>query len=147
LTPEQKLLVRSSFEVLAPDAEILTARFYGRLFELDPSLRSMFTISIRQQGHKFIEMLRCVMQSIDQLDEVVAVVWQSGKRHGGYGVQEAHYDTVRQALLWAIAQQLKERYTPAVEAAWKEVYNVMAATMKQAAAEGIIPRPGSIASE
>ena len=144
MTPEQKMLVRSSFEMLAPDTDTLAARFYGRLFEIDPSLRPMFTISIRQQGRKFMDMLHSVVQSLDQLDEVVKVVWQLGKRHGGYGVQEAHYDTVREALLWAIAQQLGEQYTPAMEAAWKEIYNLMATTMKQAAAEGSISRSGTI---
>lgn len=144
MTPEQKMLVRSSFEALLPDTDTLAAMFYRRLFELDPSLRPMFTISIRLQGHKFMEMLHSVLQHLDRLDEIVMTVWQLGKRHGGYGVQEAQYDTVREALLWAIAQQLGERYTLAMEAAWKEVYNLMAATMKQAAAEGSISRPGSV---
>ena len=140
MTPEQKMLIRSTFQVLASDADTLAARFYCRLFELDPSMRSMFKISIRQQGHKFMDMLNSVVESLEQLDEVVTVVWQSGKRHGGYGVREEHYDTVREALFGAIAEQLGEQYTPAVEAAWKEVYDLMAATMKQAAAEGVIPR-------
>ncbi len=139
MTPEHKMLVRSSFEALASDADTLAALFYRRLFELDPSLRSMFKISIRQQGHKLMDMLDAVVQHLNQMDEIVMVVWQSGKRHGGYGVREAHYDTVREALLWAIARQLGEQYTPAVGVAWKEVYDLMATTMKQAAAEGIIP--------
>jgi hemoglobin-like flavoprotein len=147
VTPEQKNLVRSSFEAMTPHADAVAALFYRRLFEIDPSIRPLFTISIRQQGQKLMDMLHSVVQAMDQLDEVVTVVWQLGKRHGGYGVQAAHYDTVREALLWAISQQLKEQYTPALATAWQEVYDLMAVTMKQAAAEGIIPRSGSVAAE
>src|SRR5690348_10686683 len=81
VTPEQKMLVRSSFEELIPVTDTLAARFYGRLFESDPSLRSMFLIGMRQQGRKFMDMLRSVVENLDQLDEVVKVVWQLGKRH------------------------------------------------------------------
>ncbi|HLK56059.1 MAG TPA: globin family protein [Chthonomonadaceae bacterium] len=140
MTPEQKTLIRSSFEALAPDADTFAALFYRRLFELDPSLRSLFKISFREQRRKFVDMIHSVVQSLDHLDEIVMVVWQSGKRHGGYGVRAAHYDTVGEALLWALAQQLGEAYTPAMEAAWKEIYGVMATAMKQAASEGSIPR-------
>ena len=41
MTPKQIVLVQESFKVL-PAADVAAALFYGRLFELDPSLRDMF---------------------------------------------------------------------------------------------------------
>ena len=51
-------------------------------------------------------------------------------------MQDAHYDTVGAALLLTLSQGLGEGFTPAVRAAWTEVYGVMAKVMKDAAKAG-----------
>jgi hypothetical protein len=40
-----------------PIAETVAELFYGRLFELDPTLRSMFRGDMREQGRKLMQML------------------------------------------------------------------------------------------
>jgi hemoglobin-like flavoprotein len=140
MTPEQKNLVKSSFAELTPDSAAFTDRFYARLFARDPAVRALFQGDMQEQGRKFTEMMHLILDSLERLDAVVPVLWQLGKRHGGYGVQAEHYDTVREALLWALAQQLGARFTPEMHAAWIEIWDMMATTMQQAAAEGILPR-------
>jgi hemoglobin-like flavoprotein len=49
-------------------------------------------------------------------------------------VTDAHYDTVGAALIWTLEQGLGDDFTPEVQAAWLDVYTVLADTMKQAAA-------------
>src|SRR6476620_7926656 len=98
LTPERKMLVRKSFAALACDADKCAARFYTRLFELDPSLRARFRVDMHTQGRKFIAMLDEVIHAMDRLNQVVPAVWQLGKRHGGYGVRPEHYAVVETAL-------------------------------------------------
>ena len=39
MTPESKSLVQESWTLVEPIADTAAALFYGRLFELDPSLR------------------------------------------------------------------------------------------------------------
>jgi len=53
LTPEQISLVRGSWEQVVPIADQAAELFYGKLFELDPSLKSMFTGHMTEQGQKF----------------------------------------------------------------------------------------------
>jgi len=55
-----------------------------------------------------------------------------GKRHAGHGEKEAHYATVGAALLRTLGQGLGTAFTPAVKAAWTEVYGVMAQVMQDA---------------
>src|SRR6478672_5468011 len=49
MTPKQIVLVQESAKML-PAADVAAALFYGRLFELDPSLRDMFHGDMKEQG-------------------------------------------------------------------------------------------------
>ena len=143
MTPEQKDLIVESFEFVKPYAAEVAAAFYDRLFTLDPSLRPMFHGDMKAQQVKLMDILATAVASLERLDQLVPILWQLGKRHGGYGVEDAHYDTVATALLGALEARLgPEAFTPAHKAAWTDVYTLMATTMKQAAAEGVVPRGG-----
>lgn len=65
MTPHQKMLVQTSFAQVAPIAETAAALFYNRLFELDPSLRPMFTGDIAEQGRKLMQMLTVAVRGLD----------------------------------------------------------------------------------
>jgi hemoglobin-like flavoprotein len=134
MNPEQIILVQASFEVVLPIADIAAALFYGRLFELDPSLRPMFKGSLEEQGHKLMTMLRVVVHGLNRLDTLVPAVQALGRRHARYGVQDGHYDTVGTALLATLQQGLGDAFTPEVAAAWTTAYALLAETMKAAAA-------------
>lgn len=139
MNAQQKYLVQSSFEKVAPIAETAAALFYGRLFELDPSLRAMFTTDLKEQGRKLMHMLTLAVRGLDRLDELVPAVQGLGRRHAHYGVQPEHYDTVASALLWTLDKGLGEAFTPEVKEAWVAVYTLLATTMQSAAAEELAP--------
>jgi hemoglobin-like flavoprotein len=136
MSPEDQVLVRESFAKVAPIAPQAAALFYGRLFELDPSVRPLFTGDMAEQGRKLMAMIGLVVANLNRLDQIVPQVQALGRRHVGYGVQPAHYGTVGAALLWTLRQGLGEAFTPDVEAAWTEAYAVLATVMKEAAAAG-----------
>lgn len=140
MTEEQKKLIITSFQQILPCADHTAMLFYERLFALDPALRPLFQGDMAKQRVKLMDMLDTAIGSLDRLDRLVPVLWQLGKRHGGYGVTDAHYDTVGAALFWALGEEMGVEFTPAHREAWAEVYGLMANTMKQAAAEGIAPR-------
>ena len=130
MTPENQALVRDSFAKVVPIAPRIAALFYDRLFELNPSLRPLFQGDMREQGRKLMAMIGMAVSSLDRLETIVPAVADLGRRHTSYGVQPAHYDTVGATLLWTLDQGLGEAFTPAVEAAWKEVYTTLANVMK-----------------
>lgn len=135
MTPEQVLLIQASFAKVLPIADTAAALFYGRLFELDPSLRPLFQGDMREQGRKLMTMLRVVVNGLHRLDQLVPAVQELGRRHAAYGVADEHYDIVAAALLWTLRQGLGDDWTPNVEAAWVVAYTLLADTMKAAAAE------------
>ena len=134
MTSEQKVLVQSTFAKVAPIADDAAAMFYARLFELDPSLRPLFTTDLTEQGRKLMQMIAVAVNGLDRLDELVPAVRQLGIRHARYGVKDQHYDTVAEALIWTLERGLGSDFTPAVKDAWTAVYGVLATTMKEAAA-------------
>jgi hemoglobin-like flavoprotein len=140
LTPENQQLVRDSFAKAVPVAPQVAALFYERLFELDPTLRSLFKGDMREQGRKLMAMLGTAVANLDRLETIMPAVADLGRKHIEYGVQPAHYDTVAAALLWTLDQKLGEAFTPSVEAAWKEAYTALAAVMKSQPDGGV--RPG-----
>ena len=134
MTPESKRLVRMSWDRVEPVGEVAAALFYGRLFELDPSLRRMFRGDLAEQGRKLMQMLSVAVRGLERLDRLVPAVEVLGRRHGAYGVQDGHYETVAQALLWTLERALGGAFTPAVRAAWSDAFWLLAEVMKRAAA-------------
>ena len=133
MTPEKIALVRGSWQQVLPISDSAAKLFYGQLFELDPGLRGLFRDDMVEQGRKLMTMINMVVMSLDNLAPLLGAVEDLGRRHVGYGVTEAHYDTVGSALLWTLGKGLGEQFTPAVEDAWTEAYTTLASAMKQAA--------------
>ena len=132
MNPEKIALVRSSWQQVLPIQDTAAQLFYDQLFELDPSVRSLFKGDMTEQGRKLMAMINTVVNSLDALGPILGTIEALGRRHVAYGVTEAHYDTVGNALIWTLGQGLGQQFTPAVEAAWAEAYNTLASAMKQA---------------
>lgn len=133
MTPDQIDNVRASFAAVLPIADQAGMLFYQRLFTLDPSLRALFKGDIEGQSKKLMQMIAVAVNNLDRLEEIVPAVQALGARHAGYGVVDAHYATVAEALLWTLEQGLGEAYTPEIAESWVAAYTILAETMKAAA--------------
>ncbi|MBI3517526.1 MAG: hemin receptor [Proteobacteria bacterium] len=133
MTPEHVKLVKESFAKVAPIAPQAAALFYGRLFEIAPEVKPLFKGDITEQGRKLMQVIGMAVGGLDDLPTLVPAVQDLGRRHVRYGVTDAHYGVVAEALLWTLGQGLGDGFTPAVKQAWTVVYTVLADTMKQAA--------------
>jgi hemoglobin-like flavoprotein len=138
-----KELVQASFAKVAPIAGIAADLFYKRLFELDPSLRSMFKPDMTEQKKKLMQMIAAAVRGLDDLNSLVPVLRDLGARHAGYGVKDKHYDTVAEALLWTLKQGLGTDFTPETKQAWIAVYTILATTMKDAARSATATAPSA----
>ena len=125
-------LVQHSWSRIAPSAEIAGELFYGKLFVLDPSLKSMFRGDIREQGRKLMAMITFAVNGLTRLDAIAPGLQALGRRHAGYGVEDRHYALVASALLWTLEKGLANKFTDEVRDAWLSAYNTLAATMREA---------------
>ena len=133
--PAEVTLVQESWKSVEPISDTAADLFYGKLFELDPSLKELFPDDMAEQKKKLMQTLAVCVNGLNDLGEIVPAVRALGQRHVGYQVKDEQYDTVGQALLWTLGQGLGEAFTSEVEKAWTNVYVVLSTTMKDAAAE------------
>jgi hemoglobin-like flavoprotein len=131
--------LQRSWERIAPIADEAAQLFYSRLFELDPSLRSLFHTEQAVQRQKLMEALAFIVSCADQPDDLLPMLASLGKRHVNYGVRAEHYATAGEALLWTLDQGLGLLDTREARDAWVAAYSVVATAMGGSSA--LLPQP------
>lgn len=132
MTNEQKTIVQTTFGQVT-DADALAARFYTRLFEIDPTTRPMFRGDMAEQRMKLMQTIAVVVGSLDKLDAIIPAVESLGKRHVSYGVTVEHWNSVGSALLWTLEDTFGDAFTDEVRDAWAAAYGLIARTAIAAA--------------
>jgi hemoglobin-like flavoprotein len=140
ITEQQKNLVQTTFKQVVPIADTAAELFYGRLFEIAPSVRVMFKGDMKEQGRKLMMLLSVAVNGLDHLDTIVPAIQDLGRRHVTYGVTQDQYMVVADALLWTLDKGLGEAFTSEVKEAWTAVYMLVANTAIAAAYE---PNPSA----
>lgn len=136
MTPDDKAEVQRTWEMVVPIADQAAAMFYRRLFEIDPTAAALFRgTDMDRQREKLLAALSTVVSGLHRLDRVRPAVRALGRRHAGYGVSDAHYESVGRALLWTLEQGLGAAWTPDVERAWARAYLIVAREMRAGAAQ------------
>ena len=125
LTSRETLLIKVSWHYAIINSEPVGLSFYQKLFELDPSLKSLFKISVDEQLQKLMGMLTSVVSSIDQLENFASDLKLLAARHIAYGVVDSHYDTAGEALLWSLEHSLGTLWSPEIKVAWSKAYGII----------------------
>lgn len=130
-------LVQESFKKVKPIAATAADIFYNKLFELDPSLKALFPINkegaMEIQGNKLMGMLGSAVAGLNNLNVLIPILKNLGKRHVDYKVEQSHYVTVGNALLLTLEAGLGDDFTPEVKEAWTNIYGTMSSVMIEAA--------------
>jgi hemoglobin-like flavoprotein len=137
LTNEECALVQTSFAQVEPNADRVAALFYRRLFESDPTLARLFKVDMTLQGRKFMETLAITVKGLEDLNSILPFVQALGRRHVRYGVKMEDYDALREALLWALEQQLGPAFRRDLRAAWSAAFKTLASIMIEASAPNV----------
>jgi hemoglobin-like flavoprotein len=129
MTPDQVKLVQQSFAQVAPIAGKAAEIFYGRLFDIAPSVKPLFPTDMTEQRGKLMATLAAVVAGLSNLPSVLPVASALAKRHVGYGARPEHFSAVGEALLWTLARGLGPQWTPEVAAAWTAAYATLSGFM------------------
>ena|SRR5437870_4431947 len=129
MTPEQIALVQQSLEEATSQADDFVARFYQRLFELDPATRTLFSTDFAVLREKFFTELDAIVGALGSFGDFMERAQSLGRRHHDFGVTAKHYAEAREALLWALSITLASRFTSEVRDAWQMAYNLVAEVM------------------
>jgi nitric oxide dioxygenase len=137
MTPRQISLVQASFAPLAPQAEAVARAFYERLFQLDPSLRSMFPADLGAQRTKLMQVLSAAIHGLSDMPSLLPTLSALAERHVRYGARPQHYETVGAALLDTLRAGLGSAFDAEREQAWRAAYGALAGAMQAAASHSV----------
>ena len=129
MNPTQIKLVQDSFARVAPISEQAALLFYGRLFEVAPSVRAMFPDDMTEQRKKLMATLALVVGGLSNLEAILPAASALAKRHVNYGAKPEHYPVVGGALLWTLEMGLGDAWTPEVAEAWTAAYGTLSGYM------------------
>ena len=130
MTPKQVELLRHSWRYVGPFADHTAQMFYARLFEASPEVRDLFKFAdMPAQRRKLLTALNLAVVNAHEINRMTPSLRAMGRRHASYGVKNSHYDTVGEALLWTLEQDLGAAFADDVRLAWVAFYNQVANAM------------------
>lgn len=132
LQPTEIARIRAQFARLAPQSQVFAAAFYQRLFQLAPSVRSMFPDNLAEQQSKLVHMLALLVARLDAPAQLAVPLTRLGEQHHRHGVTRKDFALVGMALLDALAEHLGDDFDTDARHAWRRMYMHAAATMQAA---------------
>ncbi|HWH81849.1 MAG TPA: globin domain-containing protein [Burkholderiaceae bacterium] len=126
-------LVRESFDLVEPIAPQAAEQYFAHLYAIDPPLQRVLGPDMPARAVRLMPLLATAIAHLDESDALMPTLRQLGRHLAERGVQPAHYESFRAALLKTLYESLGVAYTEDVEAAWIDVYGVVAQTMQRAA--------------
>lgn len=127
---EQNLqAVRRTLAMILPLADTFAFMFYERFFEMQPDARALFRGDMTRQRRKIVEMLSLALHGLEQPDGIDEALRRLGRRHANYGVRRQQYRQMNEAIVWALAETLGDRFTPELRQIWQQLLNYIATVM------------------
>lgn len=122
--------LESSFNLLAPQAETLVARFYEELFKRYPAVAPLFAhTSPAEQQRKLLASLKLVINNIRKPETLANALMDMGKRHQNYGADPEHYTAVANTLIDVMQEIAGDAWNNTIETAWRDALNLIADIM------------------
>ncbi|HET9649807.1 MAG TPA: globin domain-containing protein [Microlunatus sp.] len=120
-------VVAATADVVAAHAEQITAVFYPRMFAENPGLLRVFNQGNQATGEQSRALAASVVAyAVHLLDPAAPsfdhVMRRIAYKHCSLGIRPEQYTIVGRHLLAAVGEVLGDAVTPAVAAAWEEVY-------------------------
>ncbi|MBE3560425.1 MAG: hypothetical protein IMW89_14550 [Ktedonobacteraceae bacterium] len=129
-----KTLLKESFAMIAPYKEAFARSFYERLFEEYPETRALFArTDMRRQQGALMATLATVVAGVERGENLTPVLQHLGSKHKKYGAKTEHYTLVGAVLLETLHDYLGSRFTPEIQEAWEEAYEIISLQMIEGA--------------
>ncbi|MFG2985337.1 globin domain-containing protein [Streptomyces sp. NPDC048258] len=130
-------ILKSSFAVVERRAEHAVKFFYSHLFWHNPGVRELFPPSFEDMERQRDRLFAALTHVVAHLENETLVPYlrELGRDHRKFQAGPEHYAAVGTSLLAALAETSGAAWTPPVEKAWTEAYQVIADAMTAGAAE------------
>jgi hemoglobin-like flavoprotein len=134
MTEEDIARVQASWHTIEPVKRVAAELFYVKLFELDSTLKLLFSDDLRLRELKFLQLMDATVKGLEHADVMKAAVRELGIRHPLFGDGEEHHGTVATALFWTLRKCLRSEFTDEIRASWAKTFDVLSLTMRSSRA-------------
>lgn len=145
ITPQQKKIVKRTWRYLANDMTGHGKKVFLKIFEMNPKVKQLFPCRdvtgealLRDsnfKGHaaRFMQAVGAAVDNIDDLGSSLSPLLVGlGRQHTTFsGLQPEFFNAFTEAMLCIWQQELKERFTEEVKAAWKTVFDYLMSRLKE----------------
>jgi hemoglobin-like flavoprotein len=132
MTKDDIALVQGSWRHIEPVKQVAADLFYLKLFELDTTLRLLFSDDLKLRAQKFNQLMEATVRGLDRADVLMPAIRELGIRHPMFGDSDEHHGPIASALLWTLEKCLRADFTPQVRTAWIRTYGVLSQTLRSA---------------
>jgi hemoglobin-like flavoprotein len=123
-------LLQSSFLKVIPQKQRFARVFYDTLFHDHPEIKPLFAATdMHVQQSKLFSLLSMTINNLGNPAMLRFTLHELGKHHMRYKVKPEYFPLVGDALLKTFAVILDKDWTPALQEAWAEGYQVIANLM------------------
>lgn len=126
-----QLELQRSLDYLLRNEEDFANKFYTRVFEKSPEVRTLFKNNMTSQGKLLTHMLGGIVYSMSRPEHLTLGLKLLGESHARYGVLEAHYPIVLSCLLETIKEELGDYYSGQLIIAWEKALTMITTEMKK----------------
>ncbi|MET8846870.1 globin domain-containing protein [Amycolatopsis sp. NPDC004625] len=131
LSPASAAVVGATLPVVRAHAAEITGEFYSSMFAAHPELLRVFNQGNQADGRQQLALAAAVVAFAGQLLDPAAppfdpIAERIAHKHVSLGIRAEQYPVVGHHLLTAVGTVLGDAVTPAVAAAWQEVYWLLA---------------------
>ncbi|XP_028253776.1 neuroglobin-like [Parambassis ranga] len=145
LSAESRRVIRQSWREIQEDVSRVGIIMFVRLFETHPECKDIFFIfkdvddvealrtsrELRAHGLRTMSFIEKTVARIDQDERLEQLILELGRKHYRYSASPKYYEYVGTEFIRAIQPVLKERWSPALEEAWKMLFLYITCTMKR----------------
>lgn len=125
-------LVQDSSKLIRKSMEAFSMAFYRELFRINPDVKKLFILNIKDQALKFGQVFELLVACLDKLELIIPKLKELGHRHIHYGIDNWHYEIAGEALLKTLEKSLGSNFDEEVKQAWKKVYQLVSMIMQDA---------------
>lgn len=141
LQAEEMSIIETTWELAASlGKQEVGVLLFRQIFDIAPGALQLFPFKdepdiyespkLKKHALGVVNAVGKAVASLRDLDTLVPLLQDLGRKHVGYGVKLEHYDVVGQALLKTLSLGLGDKFSKGVEASWTKLWGVIAVTMQ-----------------
>lgn len=141
-TSEQVIIIKQTWACLAEDIHVNGLQIFLRIFELCPSVKSLFFVAdvrhseiarnalIKAHGVRFMNAIGSVVENIEECEadesevsKLLILLGQQHKKHAGF--KSEYFECFYEALMWRWEYCIGKQFISEVADAWSHLFIYM----------------------